>query len=85
MIVKPYKTASMEIKVVDFSGISTGADVSSTVVDQLHEAFSTIGFVIITNHGIEEKVSIGYTIYGLSGWAMLRAKVLDLLLSVNKS
>jgi len=45
-----------EIKVVDFSGIKTGVDVSLSVMEQLHEAFSTIGFVIIVNHGIEEKV-----------------------------
>ena len=47
----------MEIKKVDFSGIRSGADVSKAVLDQLHEAFSTIGFVTIINHGVEEKVS----------------------------
>ena len=47
----------MEIRKVDFSGIRTSRDVSSAVCDQLHEAFSTIGFVTIVNHGVEEKVS----------------------------
>ena len=46
----------MDIKVVDFSGIRTAADITPAVIDQLNEAFTTIGFVIITNHGIEEKV-----------------------------
>ena len=46
----------MEVKKVDFSGIKIGKDATSTVVDQLHEAFSTIGFVTIVNHGVEEKV-----------------------------
>ena len=31
------------------------ADITPVVIDQLHEAFTTIGFVI-TNHGVEEKV-----------------------------
>ena len=47
----------MEIKKVDFSGIRTGKDASSAVLDQLHEAFSTIGFVTIVNHGLEVKVN----------------------------
>ena len=46
----------MDIKVVDFDGIRTAADITPAVIDQLHEAFTTIGFVIITNHGVEEKV-----------------------------
>lgn len=48
----------MEIKIVDFSGVRNGADASSTVLEQLHEAFSTIGFVTIVNHGVEEKVGV---------------------------
>lgn len=48
--------SGMEVKKVDFSGIKAGKDATSTVVDQLHEAFSTIGFVTIVNHGVEEKV-----------------------------
>ena len=48
----------MEIKKVDFSGVKSGADASKAVLDQLHEAFSTIGFVTIINHGVEEKVSV---------------------------
>ena len=50
----------MDIKVVDFSGIRTAADITPAVIDQLHEAFTTIGFVIITNHGVEEKVRTPY-------------------------
>jgi len=48
----------MDIKTVDFSGIRTAADITPTVIDQLHESFTTIGFVIITNHGVEEKVRV---------------------------
>ena len=48
----------MEIKKVDFSGVKSGAEASKAVLDQLHEAFSTIGFVTIINHGVEEKVSV---------------------------
>lgn len=47
----------MEIKKVDFSGVRSGADASTSVLEQLHEAFATIGFVTIINHGVEEKVS----------------------------
>ena len=47
----------MEIRRVDFSGVRSGEDASKAVLDQLHEAFSTIGFVTIINHGVEEKVS----------------------------
>ena len=47
----------MEIRKVDFSGVSSGEDAGKAVLDQLHEAFSTIGFVTIINHGVEEKVS----------------------------
>ena len=43
---------------MDFSGIRTAADITPAVIDQLHEAFTTIGFVIITNHGVEEKVRV---------------------------
>ena len=48
----------MDIKVVDFDGIRTAADITPAVIDQLHEAFTTIGFVIITNHGVEDKVRV---------------------------
>ena len=48
----------MDIKVVDFSGIRTAANITPAVIDQLNMAFTTIGFVIITNHGIEEKVRV---------------------------
>ena len=68
----------MEIRRVDFSGVRSGEDASKAVLDQLHEAFSTIGFVTIINHGVEEKVSRSDVIrsiplYNLSQWLYLSA------------
>ena len=42
----------MELPVVDFS--AEDACNNSQVLDQLHKAFVNIGFVFITNHGIEK-------------------------------
>jgi len=52
----------MDIKVVNFSGIRTAANITPAVIDQLHEAFTMIGFVIITNHGVEEKAKSAFRI-----------------------
>lgn len=41
---------------VDFAGVKCAGDVSPAVINELHEAFTTLGFVIIKAHGIEEKV-----------------------------
>ena len=46
---------AQSIPVVDFKGLSTDSEVSSLteLVQQLHSAFSKVGFVFIKNHGIE--------------------------------
>ena len=44
------------IRVVDFTGVKSANDASSAVINELHEAFTTLGFVIIKAHGLEGKV-----------------------------
>lgn len=44
---------TMELPVLDFS--DEDACNNSQVLDQLHKAFVNIGFVFITNHGIEKE------------------------------
>ena len=43
---------SMELPVLDFSAANVSND--PQVLDQLHKAFVNIGFVFVTNHGIEK-------------------------------
>ena len=55
--------ASVEIPVVDFSAMSIkhkdplneNLEAVRIVADQVHQAFSTIGFVYLKNHGIPEE------------------------------
>ena len=45
------------IPVVDFDGVYSSTDLSSCPqVEEIHSAFTTIGFVFIKNHGIERKL-----------------------------
>jgi isopenicillin N synthase-like dioxygenase len=45
------------IPVVDFEGVSSTLELSSCPqVEQIHSAFSTVGFVFIKNHGIPRKL-----------------------------
>jgi len=44
------------IRVVDFTGVKCASEVSPSVISELHEAFTTLGFVIIKAHGLEGKV-----------------------------
>ncbi len=47
----------MAIPVVDFHTLSDSTPASECpVIKQLHSAFSTLGFVFITNHGIDMKL-----------------------------
>ena len=49
----------MAIPVVDFqSAVSSSGEglAASPVVQQLHAAFTTVGFVFLTNHGIDRKL-----------------------------
>ncbi len=48
---------TMAIPVVDFQALSEkGVTPDLPVVEELHSAFSTVGFVFITNHGIDRKL-----------------------------
>ena len=55
--------AGYEIPVVDFSAMSLentdhlnkNSPAIKTLADQLYQAFSTIGFVYLKNHGIPQK------------------------------
>lgn len=64
--------ASVEIPVVDFSAMSIkhkdplneNLEAVRIVADQMHQAFSTIGFVYLKNHGIpEETVDLVFKTY----------------------
>ena len=45
------------IPVVDFAGLLSRDDLSTcSQVQQLHHAFSQVGFVFIENHGIDKKL-----------------------------
>ncbi len=49
----------MAIPVVDFQALSAaekGVTPDLPVIEELHSAFSTVGFVFITNHGIDRKL-----------------------------
>ena len=44
------------IPVVDLEGVFSVAELASCPqVDQIHSAFSTVGFVFVKNHGIARK------------------------------
>jgi len=44
------------IRVVDFTGLKCASEASPSVINELHRAFTTLGFVIIRAHGLEGKV-----------------------------
>ncbi len=47
----------MAIPVIDFQALSEeGLEPDGYVVEQFHSAFSTVGFVFITSHGIDRKL-----------------------------
>ena len=47
---------SMSIPVVNVSGVLSGVIEKSPVLQQLHNAFTTVGFVFITGHGIPREM-----------------------------
>ena len=52
----------MSLPVVDISHWS-GAVEESPVVQQIHDAFTTVGFVFITGHGIPREMVSCITVY----------------------
>ena len=47
---------STSIPVVDLSSASSAVEGSDPVVQQIHDAFTTVGFVFITGHGIPREL-----------------------------
>ena len=51
----------MAVPVVDFKGVFFSPDVSNCPqVKEIHSAFTTVGFVFITNHGIRRPFCLSW-------------------------
>lgn len=59
------------IPVVDFEGVLSCSDLSTCAqVQQLHTAFTQVGFVFIKNHGIHKELVSGCAIKA-GGWVVV--------------
>lgn len=61
---RTHKAEMTSIPVVDFNDVLSCTDLSSCQqVEEIHAAFTTIGYIFVKNHGIDGKlVTQGYSI-----------------------